>query len=169
MGAVHGVGPGAAGIDVEGAIAVAANHVGLGDEGRGAVHVAGVEVAAGALGYVDLGQAGGAGAGDDRRIVAAGKGDLCGGPAQGAIPEADRIGEGVAQRLSCRERLQGVFERCRQRAGIVADLAIRGDPDPGAIQAGVIADVFESGGVLGEEIGGSIALGGGGQTLRVVQ
>ena len=44
--AVHGVGPGAGGVDREGAVAVGAGHAGLRHEGRRAVDVGGVEVAA---------------------------------------------------------------------------------------------------------------------------
>ena len=44
-----------AGIDAEGAITIDAGHVGLDDKGVGAVHIGGVEVAAGTLGGIGLG------------------------------------------------------------------------------------------------------------------
>ena len=158
---VHDVGPGAIRGDGELAVAVAAGHVGLWHEGGGAVDVGGVEIAGGALGCVGLSQAGGAGAGDDGGVVDTSKLDLGRGPAQGTVPEADRVGEAVAQRLPGGERLQGLPERGGQGAGIVAHLALRGDPDFGAKIAGVCADRLVSGRVLGKKICGGIELGGG--------
>ena len=103
----HGVGPHPRRVDAEGAVVVAARHVGLHHEEVRAVHVGCRQRAAGALHRVGLGQRRCAGARDHRRVIGADNCDrdvLRGGT---TIPVADRDGVGLDYAAADRQALCG--------------------------------------------------------------
>ena len=133
---VHDVGPGAIRGDGELAVAVAAGHVGLWHEGGEAVDVGGVRVCRLCFAGVSPTEGNSVGASEDSGVVDTSNWILA--VAQlGYRSRGGSVGEAVAQRLPGESASQGLPERGGQGAGIVATLALRGDPDFGAKIAGV--------------------------------
>ncbi len=91
------------------------------------------------------------------------------GPAERAVAQTNRIGKAVCQGASGSKRLELCLESSRQRSGVVADLAIRRNPDLCPVETGVSTRRLNSAGVLDQEVGRRINLGGSRKTGRVIE
>jgi hypothetical protein len=104
-----------------------------------------------------------------RRVVDAGILHISTRPAQRAVSEPDRVDEAVIGGLAVRERIELIAKGGAERAGVVADLTIAGNPDPGAVLAGVGAARFHSCEVLREQVGGLVTVHQSAVVLAVVE
>ena len=87
--------------------------------------------------------------GDDWRVVDTRDLHRHRGPAQGAIAEPDRIRESVGQVLTWVQCLNLQLECSAERACVVADLAVSGDLDRGAVET----SICDPGHVLDQQVG----------------
>ncbi len=94
---------------------------------------------------------------------------LSSGPTERAVAETNRISKAVRQGPSSSKRLKLCLESRRQRSGVVADLAIRRNPDLCTIETGVSTRRLNSARVLDQKIGRCINLGGSRKTGRVIE
>ncbi|MNS61367.1 hypothetical protein D3C72_943940 [compost metagenome] len=92
-----------------------------------------------------------------------------GGPTERAVAQAHRIGKAVRQDLASSKRLELCLESRGESSGVVADLAVQGDPDLCTIRTGVRTRRLSPRRILGQEVGRSISLGGSRKTVRVVE